>query len=428
MIGICFSGLFQPGKYPLPHYLIAASINICRLDQQNVYRLLFEDPLSLPTNILLRMLNLQPLTANNKMKPKERIKFNLKWDMVYYIREFPMTAGQACKVLETLHLDLYDMHPNFYGWWERVRVMQPSDMIIFRYCGQTKNEPWDRHKDDVYSTSLKTFLSRFILTLNAVDPQLLVNAKVYEVVSARSPKNSSQELKDITEQTLIAMFGDGLLNTEFGGKDVITLTDRNRDVFKLLNSNTSAKLKPMPKKDASGNIIPPALTPCTEEAQGKLETWATAVETYVSENETTCKGANTMHQFTNVTKDMLMAQGKFQQLPDGSTVLVQLGSDLGDEHEDDELPFFEAGGRSADVLTINFNHFVFWEDPMQGFDKKTTRKLAAKGFLTWTDYFSWFVKHKADFLGASRLSAKFMNVARPYIIVTYGAIVSAHAS
>lgn len=372
----------------------------------------------------MRILNLKPSTPDDKIEQKERRKFNKKWDMVFYIREFPMTADEACKILERMHNDLYDMHPNFYGWWERVHMMQPSDQIIFRYCGQTKNEPWDRHRDDIYSSSLKTFLSRFVLTINDLDPQLITDAKVYEVVRARAPKDSAKELKDLTEQTLILMFGDGLLNTEFGGKDVFTVTDRHRALFTLLGSNTYCKLKPKPQQDDRGHIIPPALMPCTSGAQRKLNAWANAVQKYVADNETTCEGAKKMHKFTDVTKKMLIEQGKFQQLSDGSAILVQLGSDLGDEHEEDELPFFEAGGRSADLLTINFNHFVFWENPMQRFDKHATQKLAAEGLLTWTDYFSWFVKHKVDFPAASRLSAQFMNATRPFIVVPYGAIVS----
>jgi hypothetical protein len=351
------------------------------------------------------MIKLEPSTPDtNPLQGEARVS------TYFYVREFEITAVDARNVLTSMLHDGYDMNPNIFYWMERLNGMHDSAIITLRYCGQTKNRPWDRHVDDVYSKSLKTFLGRFHKTVGMICPRVLAAARVFTVVDATALQGLAQKYKDTTEQILIALFGDSVLNTEQGGKDFIILTSDDEKVFTTLQTRTVSQLA--------------KLVPCTQLSMVRLREYAASVADHVSQNPTTRQGNKTVHKFSKATQDMLVEQGTFKALSDGSAIMVCLGSDLGDDHEEDEKPFFEAGGRSADTMTTLFNYFGHWEKGINSsFDEGFTKKLAADHQLPFVDYFAWYVKHKDDYEAASRLTARFMSLAKPYIVLAYGGLV-----
>ncbi|EAT86157.2 hypothetical protein SNOG_06326 [Parastagonospora nodorum SN15] len=120
---------------------------------------------------------------------------------------------------------------------------------------------------------------------------------------------------------------------------------------------------------------------------------------------------------------MLVRQGKPNVLSDGSAVMVTVGSDFGDTHEDDEEPFFEAGGRSVDLVTVLYNNFGHWEQSLKSsFNQDLTKHLAKQSYLPFFDFFPWFVKHKDDFKAASLFAKQYLNITKPYVLLTYGNI------
>jgi hypothetical protein len=244
-------------------------------------------------------------------------------------------------------------------------------------------------------------------------PWVLENARVFVLVEASSNIgiSLSQDLLDTREQALIALFGDGVLNTEHGGKDIITLNSNDQDVFDTLQTTTLTQLA--------------QTKPCPPFKMQHLRDYAKNVRTYIEHNPTTTQG-KTRHKFSQATESMLVKQGTFRRLVDGSALMVSLGSDLGDTHGDEENPFFEAGGRSADVATTLYNHFGHWEQGVRAsFDPFLTRDLARNHQLPFVDYFPWFVKHKDDWNDASRLVGQYMDIAKPYIVFAYGNVVCA---
>ena len=47
----------------------------------------------------------------------------------------------------------------------------------------------------------------------------------------------SDDVADLRERTLIALFGDSVLNSEFGGKNMMILTKADQDAFDSLKTN-----------------------------------------------------------------------------------------------------------------------------------------------------------------------------------------------
>ncbi|KAJ4316457.1 hypothetical protein N0V94_005448 [Neodidymelliopsis sp. IMI 364377] len=378
------------------------------IHEQDEWRLLLECPLSVPTDMLEKIFHLVRITPNDKRLIKaEEKQYNKTVQAVYYLREFAMTIFEARKIFEEMLLDGFDMNRNLYAWWEMVTQMKDSDTVTLRYIGQTGRDPWARHRSDVYSTSLRSFLGRFYATSYTHCKRVVQEARIFEFRDARAFKGTSQDLQDMFEQALIAVFGDGVLNTDAGGKNgFITLINNDKVTFDMLRTNTAAKLD--------------KLAPCSEASIQKLKAYAREVAKYVNNNPTTREGYRSKHTFSAATEQMLVDQGAFQQLPDGSAAMVFFGSDLGDNHEEDEKQFFEAGGRTADVVSVLLNFFGYWEKLPDAFDEGFTKRLAQENQLPFFDYFPWYVKHKNDYGAANKYSSKYLKTSNPYVVVSFG--------
>jgi hypothetical protein len=155
----------------------------------------------------------------------------------------------------------------------------------------------------------------------------------------------------------------------------------------------------------------------------KLENYVADVAAYVSEHETTRKGSKHTHRFSQAVQQALVERGSFQELSDGSAVIAILSSGLGDDHERDEVSFLEASGATADLTLILINYLRCWESSLTQPDTEVTKRLAAEYLLPLVDYFPWYIKHKDDYAAASRLTARYMNLAKPYIVLSFGKLV-----
>jgi adenylylsulfate kinase-like enzyme len=158
----------------------------------------------------------------------------------------------------------------------------------------------------------------------------------------------------------------------------------------------------------------------------QLKKYATSIMKYVTTHPTTTTGSgNTKHKFTNATRDMLVTQGSTVVLSDGSAVMVSVGTDLGDTHEDDDETFWYAGGRSVDAVSTVYNHFGHWEQGVvqASFNARLTRRMARKSCLPFTDVFPWFVKHDNDYSAGSKYLRRYMGIVKPIVVLTYGSLV-----
>jgi hypothetical protein len=245
-----------------------------------------------------------------------------------------------------------------------------------------------------------------------VCPSVLEKATVDVVVHASSSEEFpiGPDYIELSEQILIALLGNGVLNTEAGGNDIVAPSKEDRAIFESLQTKTVTAFE--------------STRSCPSATLRALEKYAKDVHTYVEQHPTTTKGQSKQHKFSKTTQYMLVQQGTPRVLKDGSAIMVTLGSDLGDTHDDEEAPFFEAGGRSADLVNVLYNNFAYWERSLtSSYNANFTKSTARKHLLPFVDLFPWFVKHKDDYKSASKFVGQYMNATTPYVVLAYGNLV-----
>jgi hypothetical protein len=326
-----------------------------------------------------------------------------------YIRTFQVPVALLLNVLDDMYDEGFGTHERIHYWQKRIAEEEDGAVYTLRYCGQTTGSPWERHRGDMYN-QLQTFFGRFLRVLgqSAQGVKVLSGAKVHTVSNALV--QASSETSDLREQILIALFGDGVLNTQAGGKDVITLFKEDRDNFDRLKTNTLRLLETETRV-------------CTQTEMETLHDYSHSVRKYVDKNPTTTGSGH----FTDRTEATILHQATPSVLiSSGAAIMVTIGSDLGEEHGNDEDTFWYAGGRSADAVTRIYNFFSSWEGPtaLESVDPNAAKTLANNGHLPLVDLFPWFTKNDKDYLKASELLRRYMNTAKPMISLAYGERVS----
>jgi hypothetical protein len=137
----------------------------------------------------------------------------------------------------------YDMNGRIFDWLKRLDSMKDTAYVTLRYCGQTKNRPWDRHVSDIYSTSLSGFLAGFFKALGKYCSEVFASAAVQVVVDASTELALASAHLNLREQVLIALFGDGVLNLQAGGNNVMTFTNEDQALFVSLRTDTVRSLE-----------------------------------------------------------------------------------------------------------------------------------------------------------------------------------------
>jgi hypothetical protein len=326
-----------------------------------------------------------------------------------YIRAFEISALLLQEVLDKMDKDGFGTHDRINYWQKRI-MEEPDNSAVYtlRYCGQTTGNPWERHRGDMYG-KLQTFFGRFLKVLGQSDEgiKVLSNVKIYTLSGAF--QQVPADTADLREQILISLFGDGALNTQAGGKDVITLFREDRDNFDSLCTQTSRLLMTETREYSSME---------TDE----LRQYSRAIHKYVGKSPSTTGSGH----FTDQTEAMILRQATPSVLANGSAVMVTLASDLGEDHDSTEDTFWNAGGRSVDAVSRIYNFFSSWEGPtaLESIDAGATKRLAANGHLPLVDLFPWFTKDEKDCLKASELLRRYMNIAKPMIVLAYGERVS----
>jgi hypothetical protein len=168
--------------------------------------------------------------------------------------------------------DGYDMSEHIFVWLEGIFGMSDDSYMTLRYCGKSNNRPWDRHDSDVYFTSLRSFLGQFLKILGLICPYVLETARVHVVVYA-SPISGAPidpNMRDLNEQVLVALFGEGILNSEAGGDDTAALAQEDLDLFDKLQTRKISALV--------------STRSCSLATQQDLQKYARDVHAYVSQS------------------------------------------------------------------------------------------------------------------------------------------------
>lgn len=311
-----------------------------------------------------------------------------------YIRSFTIRIIDLRKVLKNTIKDGYDMHERAFDWLQRFEGKDDNSYVTLRYCGQTKNKPWGRHVSDIYSTSLSEFLGRFFKLLGKRCPDVLSSATVQTVVRASTELPLSYTHLNFREQVLIALFGDGVLNLQARGKNLMSFTDEDQTTFFSLGSDTVTLLEKHTQA-------------CSSATAASVAQYITDVGKYVGANPST-KGQK-KHAFTDAVQYILLRQAIPSVIPNHSAIMVTLGSDVGELHKNHEDEFFQAGGQAANSAAVCYNYFATWEPGFgHDFNSGATKHLVDANHLPFVDTFPWFAKEEQDYPAARKLLAKYL--------------------
>jgi hypothetical protein len=362
---------------------------------------MLEDPLFFTPEMLETLIALDEWTADT---PNPPTKSNL-----LYIRTLQVPAALLLQVLDKICDDGFGTHDRIHYWQKRIiEELENNIVYTLRYCGQTTGNPWERHRGDMYG-QLQTFFGRFLKELGQTEQGVEVLSCVKIHTLSSTFQQVPADTADLREQILIALFGDGALNMQAGGKDIVTLFREDRDNFDRLKTQTTQLLMTETRE-------------CAQEEGDALKEYAYAIHKYVGKNLSTTGSGH----FTDQTEAMILRQATPSFLVNGSAVMVTIGSDLGEDYDSAEDTFWNAGGRSADAVTRIYNFFSSWEGPtaLESVNDSTTKSLAGNGHLPFVDMFPWFTKDDKDCLKASELLRRYMNIAKPMIVLPYGERVS----
>lgn len=263
---------------------------------------------------------------------------------------------------------------------------------------------------------IKSFMGQFNRQLSMVCEDVLKNATIEVMEHATADLSLSKYILDRREQILILLLGDGALNTQIGGKDIIVLKSDDHELFSLVQTRTISAFKKIKQEGLSPNAL-----------RSRLGQWSKQVQTYADKHPTTRQGHRKLHIFSDENRITTLKEGFPIVLRDGSAVMVQVGSDIGDLHSEEGGTFWEAQGRSKHAMHHIINHLGYWEAGHLGkFNGGLAKEMADAFLLPFIDIIPFHVKHKNDYLDATKLTDKYMGLTVPMIVVPYGELVSCH--
>jgi hypothetical protein len=208
---------------------------------------------------------------------------------------------------------------------------------------------------------------------------------------------------DLREQVLIALFGDGALNSEAGGKRTMVFSQEDYDAFSLLNTDTVSLLELSQK--------------CSEEMVSAIQKYASDAQKYANTNPATT--GTDKRKITDTVMSALVDQVT-PSVINGSAIMVTLASDIGDHSKGENIRFFSQKGRSSEIVTACYNQFACWENRSRLFDDFKTQNLAKAHHLPLVDVFPWFKKDSKDFNTACQLLRQYLTATTPLVVLTYG--------
>ncbi|KAK3080860.1 hypothetical protein LTS18_012428, partial [Coniosporium uncinatum] len=155
---------------------------------------------------------------------------------IFYVRTFAMEARELAHTVQEMQENGYDYIEKLFAWGEMIRNLEPEAIVCLRYVSQTTRSARLRHQEDL-SNIRDSFAIRYLNLLESLYPEVIEAAVVQEVDRATITIPVGQQVKDMQEQYLIALFGDSVLNADVEGERHLPITDAAREAFELLNTN-----------------------------------------------------------------------------------------------------------------------------------------------------------------------------------------------
>ena len=239
-------------------------------------------------------------------------------------------------------------------------------------------------------------------------------ALIQEFSDANVQFQAEQDILNLREQTLIALFGlELLLNSQHGGHGHhFEPNDDDVKQFRSLQSNTvkrfRTQLENAPKKTETGIL-----------------NYAQNVQEYANKHpETTGAGQYAFQdKLRKVVEDQCLpafVRGR------GHSVLVTVGSEFTLEAYLNAVPFYKGGSGARDLVAEIFSCLVKWESGPYT-QSITPADMVDRHYLPFINLFSWTKIHDRDQNAAVGQVREYLQAAKPLVALTFGQKVSSIA-
>jgi hypothetical protein len=333
----------------------------------------------------------------------------------FYIRSYTFTPDEFLYVLSMLVDESCDMNDKMYLWLEMAQQANQANTgnvtWTIRYCGRTEGSPYKRHIIDMKRAATKpTWFSKFLDVTQTELPHIIQDVEIDIVSRATATAALSDELVDLREKVLIALFGVGVVNMQLGGLNVIL--PRNQDdvkTFLSLGTKTRKRLQ--------------SLQDCPEEMKASIGAYGQAIKDYVDTHPDST-GVTENRPYTEHLLECVLEQATPKVTPNNHSIFLTIASDIGVDNHPASW-FYRSGRRSAEIVNECFDTIIDWEKTLdEEVIMEPTKALASSGHLPFADVFAWFAKSNSDFPSAGKHILSLLNSTKPLIVLTYGQLPS----
>ncbi|KAK5198636.1 hypothetical protein LTR92_001107 [Exophiala xenobiotica] len=376
---------------------------------------LLKNPILVTPAQLGRMFVLRESTSTTDGKPTPGTN-------MFYMRTLSFTPDEFLDVIQIM-LDDGTIYDTVFRWEnavaEALEENGPDTPFYLRYLGITGNKsPWKRHRDDLSRQGddqgllgrvLQITLAKYPEIIDAALIQYFPEATV--VFPDKLPQKAKQDILNLREQTLIALFGhDWLLNTQRGGRGHQFVPDLEQDEipFLLLRTNTLEQYSSHTES-------------CSLDTTNAVKKYALAVQRYANAN------INTTGTARFPFMDSLRAVVESQAMPvrlKGSAqtgVVALIGSDYRAEAFSSATPFLRGGANAADVVVEIVNFISKWDKSLDSVSQDIkARDLLNLNYLPFINIYPWTNKSPQDSGSAFGFVRQYLNATKPLITLAFG--------
>jgi hypothetical protein len=325
---------------------------------------------------------------------------------VFYLRTFCLTVRQFLQIWNLMFPGI-DFLESTSRWIKQITALGPEDTIYLRYVGQTSSCPIRRHVHDAHA-SASSFLSRFLTTTRTFLPEVITTAIVQEFLFATISEQVSHRIADEREQMIIALFWDGTLNMDVGGKCHVMIGEDDLRIFSLLGTETTALLSQTTSQSA--------------EKASLVHDYAVAVQSYANAHKRSTGLRN--DEFPEPRCEIIFRQGIPRSLNTrGHAPLLTVGYDVCPNNFRRYSSYFLSPGRGPNAAATILAHFAAWEtsgDLSATLETDTIPQLVQDNCLPFVDIYPWPHVSYHDKEAALQLLRQGIHAVDPLVIVTYG--------
>ena len=226
--------------------------------------------------------------------------------------------------------------------WLRLAKDSPETMLHIRYVGQTTGRTaWARAMEDLNTSSNGGLASNFWKAVGRVDYRDKI--QVFELTAAQvDPEFVPKDDIDLREQSVIALFRNGILNTQAGGTGLIYAPPTGADAaFTSLQTDMLVQL---------------SRTALNASSSAKVTEYGHLIQNF----------ANTHDElrllFTDVVRERLTDQARLASIDvTGQGLLLMVGSDPQSRCFQEQTPFFAGGSPTEELVVRVLNQLASWE-------------------------------------------------------------------